>query len=100
MESYAELLASHVSSRRDGDQSQAQAHAQLLLRALETLLLTGRADDPFPIVFKSLQHVCAFERAMVLTETQKDVIHCIAAIPSELIGRGWTANGHPQRPDD
>src|SRR5262245_10694803 len=100
MESYAELLASHVSSRRDGDQSQAQAHAQLLLRALETLLLTGRADDPFPIVFKSLQHVCAFERAMVLAETQKDVIHCIAAIPSELAGRGWTANGHPQRPDD
>ena len=87
MESYAELRASHLSSRRDGDQSQAQArHAQLLLRALETLLLTGHADDPFPIVFKSLQHVFAFERAMVLAETHKDVVHCIAAVPSELVG--------------
>ena len=92
MESYAELRASHVSSRRDGDQSQAQArHAQLLLRALETLLLTRHADDPFPIVFKSLQHVFAFERAMVLAETHKDVIHCIAAVPDDMVGVGWTA---------
>jgi diguanylate cyclase (GGDEF)-like protein len=101
MESYAELRASHLSSRRDGDQSQAQArHAQLLLRALETLLLTGHADDPFPIVFKSLQHVFAFERAMVLTETHKDVIHCIAAVPDDMVGVGWTAAERPGRAAD
>jgi cyclic di-GMP phosphodiesterase Gmr len=98
MESYTELRASHASLRRDGDES--QAHAQLLLRALETLLLTGHAHDPFPIVFRALQHVLPFEQAMVLAETHKDVIHCIAALPGELAGRGWRAAGHPARSAD
>ena len=58
-------------------------------------MLTGHADDPFPIVFKSLQHVFAFERAMVLAETHKDVIHCIAAVPDDMVGVGWTAAERP-----
>src|SRR6266545_5382537 len=101
MESYATLRETCISSWRDGDQSHAQArHAQLLLRALETLLLTGHADDPFAIVFKSLHHVFAFDRAMVLAETKKDAIHCIAAVPSELIGLGWMAAEYPEHAAD
>jgi cyclic di-GMP phosphodiesterase Gmr len=64
-------------------------HAQLLVDALEELLRTSH--DPFAIAFKSLRDVLAFDQAMVLAQTDENSIHCLAALPEELVGRRWPA---------
>src|SRR5467141_153792 len=79
-------------SWRDSEHARAQARqAQLLVCGLEALSRTGRDDDPFAIVVKSLRDVLAFDQVMVLAQAKKSSIHCIAAVPEDLVGRSWTA---------
>src|SRR6266851_875702 len=95
MESAREPRETPISPWRDSDQACAQARqAQLLVCGLEALSRTGRDDDPFAIVVKSLRDVLAFDQVMVLAQAKKGSIQCIAAMPEDLVGRSWTAADH------
>src|SRR5712692_423847 len=101
MESSGERCETHSSSGRDSDQLHTEArHAQPVLCALEALLRAGHDDDPFAIVFAALHDVFAFDQVLVLAETKADSVHCIAAVPKELVGLGWTAARSPEQAAD
>src|SRR5882757_9391521 len=93
MDSSDERGETPISTPREGDALRPETgHARQLLDAMEALLRT--AHDPFAIVFKALRAVLAFDRVMVLAQTDENSIHCIAALPDELAGRSWTADNN------
>ena len=71
MQSSEQLHETLVSLSRENERLRTEAmHANLLLRALESLLRIGADDDPFGNVFDSLKTVFPFEKAMVLAESE------------------------------
>src|SRR5437764_196278 len=95
MQSTGEPRETPILPWRDGDAARAQARpAQLLVCGLDALSRTGRDDDPFAIVVKSLRDVLAFDQVMVLAQAKNGSIQCIAAVPEDLAGRSWTAADH------
>jgi cyclic di-GMP phosphodiesterase Gmr len=87
MHSSEELREKLVLLQRDNEALRTEAaHAGLLLNALETLLRIGHETDPFSGVFHALDHVFAFDQAMVLAETDDHLLECVAAAPVVLLG--------------
>jgi c-di-GMP phosphodiesterase Gmr len=98
MQSSEQLHETLVSLSRENERLRTEAmHANLLLRALESLLRIGADDDPFGNVFDSLKTVFPFDKAMVLAESGDNSLICIAALPHALIGMRWTVGSFFRR---
>jgi hypothetical protein len=61
---------------------------QLPLRVLAALLNADGDDDPFAVIFDSLQDVLAFDQALVLEEGET-AWNCVAALPPALAELVW-----------
>jgi diguanylate cyclase (GGDEF)-like protein/PAS domain S-box-containing protein len=61
---------------------------QLPLRVLAALLNADGDDDPFAVIFDSLQDVLAFDQALVLEEGET-AWNCVAALPPTLAELVW-----------
>jgi signal transduction histidine kinase len=73
------------------------AHANILFKAMEALLMAGDAADPFAEVFAALHGVFSFVRAAVLIENEPCDMVCVAASKKEYIGRHWRAKTFMRR---
>ncbi len=92
MEGSEELRETIVSMRRELDVLRTEtAHANLLLQALDALLVVQGTDDPFAGVFSALLPVFDASHAVVLVQPDEtaEMLECAASSHSQFLESRW-----------
>ena len=68
-------------------------HANLLLGALDSMLVVDRHEDPFAAVFAAVHSIFGYSHALALVETASSsspgLLECVSASHEGLVGTHW-----------
>ena len=95
IEGSEELREALVTLRRENDLLGIEiTHANLLLKALDSVLCVGSDDDPFAGVFSALEPVFKCSHVIVLIEPEGEAeeLECVAASAAPAVGTRWPRN--------